>query len=1032
MKKIIYSLVIMIAAGSLFTSCIDTTVEPAGVNEMRVAKAEYLRALAELRKADAELQKAHATYVLALAQLEQANVAYRNAETEGKKLENELLALQVELQAEKNEVKKAELAAKIADLLREQELKEEEHKAAMATAEETTANALETLRVTLRDIAAKALTLTDGEIQALANIAKAYDDALLNYNSKAKDLRDAQAALWKAENLDDTVTVEYWEGELDKAIANEALASAAVLAFAALDFSEQDQLAAEVKRYQDSIDHYTYLLKQHDIDGSKLLASHDLCEQIDAFRDSVKKAYNALPKVTAKVDKPYFANYDKANKEYVPVVVPWGVEYKDNAVITKFETYLTHYYSTKIGSTAFNEEGASTVAPLVSANEKGLSIFAHYADIPYIFLGEKAKVSNNGTFEVLNNLGIGGLTGILETLEKEYVINANAAEIAKQIEGQKKTVKDLKDNYDKWLGIIKDGDAAITAKKAQLEKALGQAIDGLYAAWADYKVGVKAAEQASKADSTSLFNAIVNLAKAKANYYGKDDKTAKLTYWDNFGMEYKVALTDLSFNMFVQKKIAASQFRSGYGAKLPYNTTDGTLNKIPQDDANCAFIRVMKVLLGLEDSYAFEYNTSAIQREGTETLTLFSIMKNANGQGKATIPATATYAYDPAKKTHTFGGDFLTTPELEYRTAVCRFWGKEDYEQAFYKDFASKYRVEDFYKANTFEGILFFKGDKPINNNKLNVVLAELAEAGDSKFNDLEAADATYNGIANHFFGSQLFKLFAAEAQLAILENKDSNEAAFEALEAMFLEISAAYVAGVASYESQVAELNAQNAALTAACKALDGTTDASTAKSIIPMSDDALAAWIESMIDVDNGKYIAKGKLNTLLKAIAPKVPGQFKDWTDKAEMLAHIKAHYETFANHIDNLYKDLVSINTKQFPYAVYNETSKKWETKYITLPDKADITAYVEAFDAEVEKIAKELADQLDKANLAVKKAAEDLELFNAGYDAKQLAIEVAKENVTHAIAALEIAKYRLDTIKAEYDAVMAAYAVANIE
>ena len=59
MKKIIYSLVIMIAAGSLFTSCIDQA-EPVGILEIRTVKADYIRALKDLRAADAEFRRAEA------------------------------------------------------------------------------------------------------------------------------------------------------------------------------------------------------------------------------------------------------------------------------------------------------------------------------------------------------------------------------------------------------------------------------------------------------------------------------------------------------------------------------------------------------------------------------------------------------------------------------------------------------------------------------------------------------------------------------------------------------------------------------------------------------------------------------------------------------------------------------------------------------------------------------------------------------------------------------------------------------------
>lgn len=47
----------MIAAGSLFTSCVENT-EPQGIKDLRLAKADYLDALSNLRAADAEKVKA--------------------------------------------------------------------------------------------------------------------------------------------------------------------------------------------------------------------------------------------------------------------------------------------------------------------------------------------------------------------------------------------------------------------------------------------------------------------------------------------------------------------------------------------------------------------------------------------------------------------------------------------------------------------------------------------------------------------------------------------------------------------------------------------------------------------------------------------------------------------------------------------------------------------------------------------------------------------------------------------------------------
>ena len=53
MKKIIYSLVIMIAAGSLFTSCIKQ-VEPEGIRDLREAKAALKLAEAAVQQATAD------------------------------------------------------------------------------------------------------------------------------------------------------------------------------------------------------------------------------------------------------------------------------------------------------------------------------------------------------------------------------------------------------------------------------------------------------------------------------------------------------------------------------------------------------------------------------------------------------------------------------------------------------------------------------------------------------------------------------------------------------------------------------------------------------------------------------------------------------------------------------------------------------------------------------------------------------------------------------------------------------------------
>ena len=78
MKKIIYSLVIMIAAGSLFTSCIEP-VEPNGLETLRIEKANYLKALAALQQSKTQLVAAQAAAEQALAAQRTAEATYQTA-----------------------------------------------------------------------------------------------------------------------------------------------------------------------------------------------------------------------------------------------------------------------------------------------------------------------------------------------------------------------------------------------------------------------------------------------------------------------------------------------------------------------------------------------------------------------------------------------------------------------------------------------------------------------------------------------------------------------------------------------------------------------------------------------------------------------------------------------------------------------------------------------------------------------------------------------------------------------------------------
>lgn len=181
MKKIIYSLVIMIAAGSLFTSCIEP-VEPAGIYDLREAKARYYDALSKLRAADALL-------VEAKADLKKADAEFRRAQVENQNLLNEAQRLANEAQKLGNEKEAAKWAMKLEELKKEHELN-------MINYEGQIAQAQENLRQILSDIEMAALDLTDAEKAALADAIFRYETAYGNYLDALEAVTDAEAALW--------------------------------------------------------------------------------------------------------------------------------------------------------------------------------------------------------------------------------------------------------------------------------------------------------------------------------------------------------------------------------------------------------------------------------------------------------------------------------------------------------------------------------------------------------------------------------------------------------------------------------------------------------------------------------------------------------------------------------------------------------------------------------------------------------------------------------------------------------------------
>jgi len=258
MKKIIYSLVIMIAAGSLFTSCIEQ-VEPVGLLDMRTAKAEYIRALKDLRAADAEYTRAKAAVEQANARYRDAETAFKQAQVENQKLLNDLQSLWNEATAQENVRRAAEIAAEIEGIEMKMEELAAEHAIKMVQYEAQLAQAQETLRTVLRDIAIASKSLSPNEklavIESAALVAVLSDAqvaALKEVNEAQKELDTLMFQAFKANNVWDEGFLEgaeeHWQEKIEE--------QQAVIAIAEIAKTLVPLATAQISEWQDIVDGY--------------------------------------------------------------------------------------------------------------------------------------------------------------------------------------------------------------------------------------------------------------------------------------------------------------------------------------------------------------------------------------------------------------------------------------------------------------------------------------------------------------------------------------------------------------------------------------------------------------------------------------------------------------------------------------------------------------------------------------------------------------------------------------------------------
>lgn len=215
MRKWTYLVAALLMSGSAttFTSCIDTS-EPAGIEDLRGAKAEFIRAKAQ--------------YELALVELQKVKVEREKIKLELDKIEQQMQQLAYELEQAENESEKQRITLAM-------ELAQKEHEAAMINADAAivaaqqmlleATNSLELAQITDRDNKFQAeisrlRIAVSGAIQNLTsqqNLLSTYEFNKIQYISKYKyylaGLELDKAALEKDLEILNTLLTNYTEME---------------------------------------------------------------------------------------------------------------------------------------------------------------------------------------------------------------------------------------------------------------------------------------------------------------------------------------------------------------------------------------------------------------------------------------------------------------------------------------------------------------------------------------------------------------------------------------------------------------------------------------------------------------------------------------------------------------------------------------------------------------------------------------------------------------------------------------------------
>lgn len=1077
MKKIIYSLVIMIAASTLFTSCLEY-VEPVGIQQLRTAKADYLDALATLRLADAELQRANAAYVL-------AQTAYVDAMTEAQQIENRIREYDIQIAAAQTEYE-------VDSLQKEKELLQITHAERLADAKADLAWAEENLRTTLRDIAALQHLLTDGERQVLAQVTERYLFVLEAYNDELYQLEQEKETLWRLEyalNHDLDWEADY-QAEIDFFTAEIARAQAALAAVP--EKLDLEAWNAEIENMKDSIDAYNYGRQAISRD-SALYMVNVYCEGSEAYARAheawlVEKDVTVsgttlnVDNIVAPVANPGAApsapNFSSAAARLHWEFIEDVTDVAAKLVYDKFVDLITDYrQDAPFGKDSTVANGGYYGNVFAGGGIDTLKINAT-VDMKDFILNDSTPQTKSYKWKrsdgtEVNSVGKYGLRGAIDILERELVLIDQASDVP-AAQAAYDAAKQAWETDREYL-INKTHLAEEAAALANMKTSVlitspgehdGRAEDLIYAIKDFLLSRTDDGKQNSTTDTTTLVAAIRNFYQAKAAYIGQAYQGYdSITFKNTLDEDVKVFLGDIEFAHFVQKKTGANLFSSLYGGKN-YETVDNDLNKAVKSTWGStiqheydAILKVFAAIFPQEQADNNTFNTwggAVTWLQGTmTTANLEWWVYDADGNKE---DAKKTGGYNKAEADLNLKG----IGSKNFLKVYNRFWGLTGSPDE-KTDVADAKWNAGCYTEATFKDpyrLVRFTGAEINHNTDLAVVLSlvdpnskPIAQGGlgmSSTYAWDEAAINEHSAIFGDVTGgnpSEFYKMLKAEQDLIIEQSKttysatltkikayvDGIEADFDAkktqMENDYQTATNTWTTKKAAYDTYVAAHKAKREEL---LEELTGKKNGKIVQTIEEPVDYMVASCMKEYADhygvaVFNGEYDLGGKQLEWANEFLADYPAKLKEWMIRTRTANHVIMHLENLLTVLDPAYQAATAIYTYDWEKYVLDVDPDDHtyeidiETMKQDLSDGAtDLAGYFANYNLYQKQYTQAWKSYLRDCEVELRYWKQVLAAFEAGYDPLEMAVKEQKGVVEYYEALVAARKVELEHAKAQYE------------